>query len=94
MKTIFKCTFTLEQVEATNMTDINTAILSYVLHQHRAKIVKAIEKEYPTIQSIEHEYEGGIDTWFGPGSVMLYELGLALRFTLGPEEGCVFEMLA
>jgi hypothetical protein len=65
-----------------------------VLYQHRAKIVKAIEKEFPTISGIEDTYEGGIDTWFGPGSVMLFELGLALRITHGPEDECKLEILA
>ena len=94
MKAIFKCTFTLEQIDATDMADMNQAVLSYALKQHRAKIVKAIEKEFPTIDKLETEYEDGIETWFGPGSVMLYELGLALRFTFGPEEYNSFEILA
>ena len=53
-------------------TDIDF-LMSYALEHHRQLVIDYMESTYYSDCST---YEGGIDDWFGLGSVILYELGL------------------
>lgn len=95
---IFRCEFTEEKASnysyATSTTELD-CICKYVLKHHRNEILNAISSiSGINSQNLDERYNGGIDSWFGPGSVMLYELGLAVRFTFGPADDGVFEILS
>jgi hypothetical protein len=91
MKTIFSFTFSVDGVDAHTDT---TSYYEYALKQKRKAIVSAISKHTGILPAkLEVTYEGGIDCWFGPGSVMLYELGLVVRITHGPEDACTVSIL-
>lgn len=50
------------------------AYMDYLLSKHRATIVDWLDKACG--ERDWNEYEGGIDSWWGLGSVFGYELGL------------------
>lgn len=73
-----KFTVNLECIESNSIQNIFDSVLS----QHRQSIINYIESQ--VVGDIDLEtYEGGIDNWFGLGSVMLYELSYEpkLEFT-------------
>ena len=85
MKVIFSCSFSVDDSYPSNE--------KYVMDHYIDEVVAAIEKE-KGCTIIKDDDEGGIRSWFGGGSVMCYELGLALRTTEGPYDNVTVEILA
>ena len=47
----------------------------------KAKIIEFLQPIFPSINDFD-SYEGGIDDWFGLGSVFCYELGLIVNYKI------------
>jgi len=63
------------------------------LKYYRMQIIQAIEDDNPNLKGeIDSSYEGGIDSWFGPGSVGVCELAMAFRVT-HRETGITLELI-
>jgi len=69
-------------------------ICDFVLHQYGEELVAALSAATGLTPECLVEYEGGIDEWFGPGSVQLYELLLPIRVTYGPKDDTLLEVLS
>jgi hypothetical protein len=91
MRPIIRCLIDSNDVDLGNINDI----CKHALKHNRTRIVKALTKRFPSLFSKQDidQYEGGIDTWFGVGSVMCYELGCAMRISYGPEDATILEVL-
>jgi hypothetical protein len=65
-----------------SLDDGNYTDVDYILQEHlrtnRESVFEWFKKELPEIDLLE--YEGGIDDWWGMGSVTMWELGLEFTF--------------
>jgi hypothetical protein len=61
-------------------------IVNNYYRQNRDEIIQVLAKDTGmSVQQIVEEYEGGIDYWFGWGSVMMFELGYNINIQMGDE---------
>ena len=75
-KEIFKKTFNTADYASSDVHNL----MQKALEEDRAEIINAIAYDADiSPERLQNEYEGGIDSWFGLGSVMLFELGYTIN---------------
>ena len=57
---------------------------------HREEIISSLSQHFKDIDFLT--YEGGIDGWFGWGSVFSYELGLKFIIELADQDGLLISI--
>ncbi len=65
-------------------------VLSKHFSTHRDEVIEWFSEQFPELDM--NTYEGGIDEWFGLGSVTLFELGLEfhVKYTARKVEVAIF----
>jgi len=53
--------------------------------KYKPEIVAFIESKVPDLAGELETFEGGIDSWYGFGSVMLYELGIRVNIQISAD---------
>lgn len=66
------------KVEYDQYSDNSSFVMTQHFKSHRDEVLEWMQETFPEIDLMR--YEGGIDSWFGLGSVMLCELGIEVHF--------------
>lgn len=74
-----------EYVPLSNTNDLTLRqIIDTCYEWNRTAIIKFMQEQ---IDFDPQEFEGGIDSWFGWGSVMMFELGFKINIELTDQDG-------